>query len=246
MSGHVAVGAGRSPRAGAEPVSGASPTGATSRVRLGDGVERLQHRRADGGAAADRERVDRVDERLAVGRRRDGQLREAREDDEAHPDALRLVLDELARRLLRDGQPVGLDVGRAHRPGDVEGEDDRRPRVRRRCARRAGEPAATASATRLAAAGRREGAAASASASAAASAAGRRSSSERPACAGAAASTGTPRGARATTSSDEQRERPGERHLRSPARTTRARGRSRARAGARRPPRTGRSPRGAS
>ena len=77
-----------------------------------------------------REAVDRSDERLAVGRRGNGQLRESREDDEAHAHALRLLLDERAGGVLRDDQPVGLDVGRAHRPRDVDGEDDRRARVR--------------------------------------------------------------------------------------------------------------------
>ena len=43
---------------------------------------------------------------------------------------VRLVLDERAGRLLGDGQPVRLDVGRAHRARDVEREDDRRPRDR--------------------------------------------------------------------------------------------------------------------
>ena len=81
--------------AGAAGVSGASPTGLTAGFDLGDGVEPLQHGRADRGAVPGREAVDRGDERLAVGRRRDGQLGEAGEDDEAHAHALRLVLDEL-------------------------------------------------------------------------------------------------------------------------------------------------------
>ena len=70
------------------------------------------------------------DQRLAVGRRRNGQLGEPGEDDEADPDALGLLLDELARGVLRDRQPVGLDVGGAHRSRDVEREDDRRARER--------------------------------------------------------------------------------------------------------------------
>ena len=101
-----------------------------ARVDLGDRVEALEHRRADRGAAAGRESVERLEELLALGRRRHDQLGESREHDEPHPGAFRLVLDERARGRLGHGEAVGGDVGRAHRSRDVEGQDDRRARVR--------------------------------------------------------------------------------------------------------------------
>ena len=99
---HVAAGAGRHRRRRG-PIFRSVADRRDIRVRLGDGVDPLQHRRADGGAAPGREGLDRVDERLAVGRRRNAQLREAGEDDEGHPYVLRLVLDELASGVLRNG-----------------------------------------------------------------------------------------------------------------------------------------------
>ena len=127
---HVAAGAGRRRRAGGGPSSGASPTGGT--FGFASAIASIPFSIAAPMAVPRPvvRDVDRVDERLAVGRRRNAQLREAGEDDEGHPYVLRLVLDELAGGVLRNGQPVGLDVGRAHRPRDVECEDDRRARVR--------------------------------------------------------------------------------------------------------------------
>ena len=54
-------------------------------------------------------------------------LREAGEGDDADAGPLDLLFHEERRRLLRDGEAVGLHVGGAHRARDVEGEDDRRP-----------------------------------------------------------------------------------------------------------------------
>ena len=123
---------------GAEPVSGASPTGATFGVHLGDRVEALQHRRADRGAVPGRE-ARRSPSTSALRSVVGGTVSSAKPEKTTRPirTPVRLVLDERAGRLLRDGQPVGLDVGRAHRAGDVEGEDDRRARDTGRCARRA-------------------------------------------------------------------------------------------------------------
>ena len=194
-----------SPPAGGRPVSGASPTGATSGF-----TSAMASRPLSMAAPMAVPRPVVSDSIAATSAFRSvvggtAQLREAREDDEGHANALRLVLDELAGSVLRDGQPVGLDVGRAHRPGDVDREDDRRPRVGNAAlhVRATGGDRERDEAQR--AAGRREGAAATASASAAASAAARRSSSERPACAGGAASTSTRRGARGRRSATAAR-----------------------------------------
>ena len=61
-----------------------------------------------------------------VGRRRSRHLRLARERDQADAQALRRVLEERLRRLLRGLEPGRLDVGRLHRPRDVDDEDDSR------------------------------------------------------------------------------------------------------------------------
>ena len=158
-------------------------------VHLGDRVEPLEHRATDRGAATGRHRVDRRHELLAFRRRRNRQLREPREHHETHANVIGLVLDELARRLLGDGQPVRLDVRRAHRPRDVEREDDRRPRernvafdVRSPCGEAERDQAREER-------GRSGGGAASACASAAPTGAARRSSSGPPVGAVFAAAT---------------------------------------------------------
>ncbi len=69
-------------------------------------------------------------ENLAVGRRRHGELGVAGEHDQPQPGARRQIGHEVPRRPLGGGDAVRVDVGRAHRAGHVEGEDDRRPRRR--------------------------------------------------------------------------------------------------------------------
>src|SRR5690606_28390589 len=55
---------------------------------------------------------------------RDEQAGAAREGDEADAWPAALRLDELGGGLARGGEPVGIDVGGAHRAGGVEGEQD--------------------------------------------------------------------------------------------------------------------------
>jgi hypothetical protein len=85
-------------------------------VDLCDRVERLQDRCTDRGTGSGRQIVDGPLERRAVCRRRDGELREAVEHDEADLRSAGLVSDILQRRSLRDGEPVRAEVGGAHRP----------------------------------------------------------------------------------------------------------------------------------
>ncbi len=95
-------------------------------IDLGDGVERLQDRRPDGGAGAGRQVVERVIEGAAIGRRRDGELGEPVEQHQTDLGAARLGVDELERPLLGHGQSVRVEVGGAHRARLVERQDDRR------------------------------------------------------------------------------------------------------------------------
>ena len=72
------------------------------------------------------EPAERAEQLLRVRGGRDEDDGGTREDDDADARAARLRLDEVARRLLGGGDPVGLHVRGAHRAGDVEGEHDRR------------------------------------------------------------------------------------------------------------------------
>jgi hypothetical protein len=58
-----------------------------------------------------------------VGRRRRGDLRFAREDDEADPQALRRAIDERSQRLLGSAEASGLDVPGLHRARRVDDQD---------------------------------------------------------------------------------------------------------------------------
>ncbi len=69
---------------------------------------------------------------LGIGGRRNDLGGHAGERDQTHARPVRLCLDEVGRGFLRRGNPVRRHVGRTHRPGDVERQDDRR-RTRRHC-----------------------------------------------------------------------------------------------------------------
>ena len=92
-----------------------------------------------------------VEQRVLVGGRRDQQRRDAGERDQPDAGAAVLVLHELPRRLAARGQPVRLDVGGAHRAGNVDRQQDRGGVRRHGHATPAAGPPPPASASRPAA-----------------------------------------------------------------------------------------------
>ena len=101
-------------------------------VDPGQRVDRREHAVADRGADRRREPVDRLMQLVAVRRGWHQDLRAPRERHQTQARTAGLVVDELPSRGLGGGEPVRADVGRAHRPRDVDGDDDRRVAARRR------------------------------------------------------------------------------------------------------------------
>ena len=91
-----------------------------------------------------------VDQLALVGGRRHDEPGDPGEGHEADAGAVGLALDERARRLLGDDEPVRGHVGRAHRAGHVHRQEDRRRAARHRPRRPVGRAAPTPSTTRLA------------------------------------------------------------------------------------------------
>ena len=112
---------------GIEEPSGFGPVSRVARgdvgVELGDGVERLEDRRADRRAPPGRRGVEGAQQVVVARGGGDGELGEAGEEDEADLRLVVLALDEGADGGLGGGEPVGVDVGGAHRARDVERED---------------------------------------------------------------------------------------------------------------------------